>query len=151
MNNNRIYFPLFISLFNKKILIIGAGKIATRRVKVLLQFEPRITVIGEEISSELLEIQEKIVLYQREYKKQDLEDIDFVLVATNNANLNHMISIEARKKGILVNNASNQKDCDFFFPAILQDKDLIMGVCSSGKNPKKVKESMEKLREYWKE
>ena len=40
------YFPIFIDLSEKKILVIGAGKIARRRITVLCRFTPNLTVIA---------------------------------------------------------------------------------------------------------
>ena len=43
------YFPMFIDIEGKHILVVGAGKIALRRVQTLLQFRARIKVIAKEI------------------------------------------------------------------------------------------------------
>ena len=49
------YFPLFITLENKDVLVIGAGKVAERKVEKLLPFNPRITVVAKEIKSKFIE------------------------------------------------------------------------------------------------
>ena len=46
------YFPMFIDIEGKHILVVGAGKIALRRVQTLLQFRARIKVIAKEIPKE---------------------------------------------------------------------------------------------------
>ena len=46
------FFPVSIDLNNKNILVIGAGKIALRKVKTLLDYNCNITVITKEISEE---------------------------------------------------------------------------------------------------
>lgn len=40
------YFPLFIDLWKKKVLIVGAGEIARRRIRTLLPFQPEIVVVA---------------------------------------------------------------------------------------------------------
>ena len=52
-------FPLFVDLTEKKILVVGAGKIASRRVKTLLPFAGEITVEAPEAAEELLDLAEK--------------------------------------------------------------------------------------------
>ena len=42
------YFPLFIDLKNKKVLIIGAGKIARHKIDLLKEFEADITCISKD-------------------------------------------------------------------------------------------------------
>ena len=44
------YFPLFVDLEQKKIVVVGAGRIAERRIQTLLSFEAQITVIAPEAS-----------------------------------------------------------------------------------------------------
>ena len=59
---NSAFFPLFVDISEKKIVVIGGGAIATRRVKTLLSFEPQIVVVAPEVTGELeeLEKEEKI-------------------------------------------------------------------------------------------
>ena len=51
-----LYFPLFVDLTKKSIIVIGAGKIAARRVKSLLPFVGDMKVIAPEVSSEITEM-----------------------------------------------------------------------------------------------
>ena len=53
------YFPLFINLKEKEILVFGGGVIATRRVKALLPYEAVIKVVAPEISEELKQLAEE--------------------------------------------------------------------------------------------
>ena len=43
---NKRYFPLYVDLSDKNIVVVGGGTIATRRVKALLLFTRNITVIA---------------------------------------------------------------------------------------------------------
>ena len=47
------YFPMFIDLSDKKIVVVGGGNIATRRVRTLLQFTRNITAIAPKCTMEL--------------------------------------------------------------------------------------------------
>ena len=49
----RPYFPIFIDISEKKIQIIGGGRIALRRVKTLLAFTEKIQVISPQVSEAL--------------------------------------------------------------------------------------------------
>ena len=53
------YFPLFIDLEKKKITVIGAGTIASRRIRTLLNFGAQITVLAPEASEEVRKLAEK--------------------------------------------------------------------------------------------
>lgn len=91
----------------------------------------------------------KIVYRKRCFEERDLEGMDMVLAATDNAPLNHRITELCRAENIPVNNASCKEDCDFFFPAILQEDGLTIGVSSGGADHKKVEEVCERLRRFF--
>lgn len=144
------YFPLFINLKEKEIIVFGGGTIATRRVKSLLPYEAVIKVIAPEISEELKQLaaeNKNLTLEYRKYRPSELQKADFVLAATNDETVNTIISRECRHKEILVNVASDKEKCDFFFPGIVQQGDITVGITANGKNHKKAAEVTEKIRE----
>ena len=148
------YFPLFLSLEGKRIFIAGAGKIAARRAGVLLSFGAKLFITAPECSGEMAELlqgenSENLIYRKRDFEEGDLEGMDMVLAATDNTVLNHRITELCRAGKIPVNNASCREDCDFFFPAVVQDNGLTIGVSSGGRDHKKVAEACEKLRRFF--
>lgn len=137
MKNNG-FFPLFVDISEKKIVVIGGGAIATRRVNTLLSFGPQILVVAPEVTQRLekLEKEEKITIYHRTYQREDIYDAWMVLAATDDPKLNDGIYSVAKCLGALVNVASNQEKCDFHFPAVIRKEDYVIGVTGSGKNHK---------------
>ena len=135
---NSAFFPLFVDISEKKIVVIGGGAIATRRVKTLLPFEPQIVVVAPEVTGELeeLEKEEKITIFHREYQREDIYDAWMVLAATNDPELNNGIYSVAKCLGALVNVASNQEKCDFHFPGVIRKDPYVIGINGSGKDHK---------------
>ena len=43
------YFPLFVNLEGRRVLVVGGGKIAARRIRTLLEFGCEITVVAPEV------------------------------------------------------------------------------------------------------
>lgn len=93
----------------------------------------------------------EIVYRERRFEESDLEGMDMVLAATDDPVLNHRITELCKEKSIPVNNASCKKDCDFFFPAILHEDGLTIGVSSGGDDHKKVAETCAKLRRIFRD
>ncbi|RUM57451.1 MAG: bifunctional precorrin-2 dehydrogenase/sirohydrochlorin ferrochelatase [Persephonella sp.] len=132
------YFPLFIDLKDKNILIVGGGKVAERKIDVLLQFLPNITVITKEIKSERIkELYEKnkIRLKLKPFDMEDLKDRDLVIVAVDNIPLQEKIYRECVKRKIPVNSVDSLDFCSFIFPAIVREDDIVIGISTSGKAP----------------
>ena len=147
------YFPMFIDIEGKHILVVGAGKIALRRVQTLLQFRARIKVIAKEIPKEqkeafhLLVSEGKIVLEEKAFEESDLTEAFFlVLAATNVKKLNHEICMLCRKRKILANTATDRTDCDFYFPAVAVQEELVVGITGDGSDHRKVPETAARIR-----
>lgn len=149
-NREKKLFPLFTDLSEKKAVVFGAGIIATRRVKTLLSFIDKIWVIAPEASCEILTMAEKgeIVYQKKSYERKDLYDADIVLAATDDGKINEDIYSACKCLGILVNVASNQKKCDFHFPAVIEQDGVVIGINAGGKDHKKVKEIRQNLETY---
>ena len=137
------YFPMFIDISKWRILMVGGGKVAARRVETLTHFAADITVIAPEIEETLvqLEAEEKIRLFRKLFEEKDLleQEWDMVLAATDNPKLNEKIAIMCRERNIPVNRADCKEMCDFFFPSIVEKNGVVIGINSGGDNPGKVK------------
>lgn len=143
------FFPLFIDFTQKKAVVIGGGKIATRRIQTLLDFVGEITVIAPACTKEIEILYEKneILYQQKKYEKSDIKDADMVLAVTDDSALNEEIYKICKEKNILVNVASNQEKCDFRFPGILEYEDVVIGFNGCGKDHKKVRKVREMIQE----
>ena len=121
------YFPLFVDLTKREILVVGAGQIASRRIKTLCVFSKKITVIAPEASYAVQQLarQGDIRLLARPYIEGEIPPSTYlVLAATDCENVNKAVCEECRIKGILVNVCSDKELCDFYFPGIVKQEDL---------------------------
>ena len=143
------YFPLFIAVNQKHFLLVGAGAVAARRAEVLSRFDARLTVLAPDRCGEIAAMEKsgRLCWIEDVYTEVYLEDVDFVLVMTDDRAVNDRVVQDCRRRGIPVNNAGDQTQCDFFFPAILEKDDLTIGVTSGGRSPALVKKFCRKLRE----
>lgn len=154
MLQKNTYLPLYVDMKEKKILIYGAGKIAKRRIQVLTDFDAQVYVVAPRISDEVrvfLQGDGNLTIIEKEYTEGEIKSFDMVFAATNDETVNHNIYLECKKKQIPVNNASNQQECDFFFPAVIRDENLVIGITSGGTNHKKVRDMAAKIRAILKE
>ena len=99
------YFPLFVDLSEKKVYVIGAGTIAKRRIRSLVEFTDTLTVVAPEVNPELntMELDGKLSILRKRFEMQDIENADMVIAATNDHTLNNEIYAFCREQGIPVN------------------------------------------------
>ncbi|KMZ55493.1 precorrin-2 dehydrogenase/sirohydrochlorin ferrochelatase family protein [Dorea sp. D27] len=150
---DKAYFPMFVDISDKEIVVVGGGSIAVRRVKTLLLFSDHITVIAPGLHESLLDLEARgrIACLHRAYREGDISKAHIVLAATDNKELNRSIGEECNVLGqaygrkILFNTADDRTFCDFYFPAVVQSDDIVIGINSGGKNPAKVKEIRRRL------
>lgn len=147
------YFPFFVEIEGKKCLIAGGGTVAFRKALALMNYGPDLVVVAPKVISGLEQLTKKsggkLTWKCREFEESDLEDVDFVIAATSDEEVNRQISTGCRKRGIPVNVADMQEECSFIFPALIQEGDITVGISTGGNSPvlarylkKKIKESI---------
>lgn len=135
------FFPMFIDLSDKNIVVVGGGNLATRRVKTLLQFTRNITVIAPQMTAELQELG-KIGFIRanfRPVKRSDFEHAYMVIAATNERKLNEEIYRVCKQEGIYINVVDDKSKCDFCFPNVFLKEELVVGITASGLGQKKAR------------
>ena len=146
------FFPVSIDLNNKNVLVIGAGKIALRKIETLLNYNCNINVITKEVLEEKfleLEKNNKIKIFKnQEFEEKFLQDIFLVVVATNNEVLNKNISQLCMNKNILVNNITSKDDMNVRFMSIYEKNDIQIAISANG-NPKKAVEIKNKIKDIF--
>lgn len=133
------YFPFFINVSDKNILIAGAGKTAFRKAEILLSFGCRLTVVSPEIK-ENFSIFEKtypnsVTIINRQFRDTDIDGVFVVIAATDNPDVNSRISALCMERNIPVNVVDCPDLCTFIFPSIVKQDDLVCGISSGGKSP----------------
>ncbi len=131
------YFPMFVNLEGKRVVVVGGGKVASRKVEKLLPFEPRIRVIAPKITHYIhsLAKEGKIELLKRRVRLKDLRDAFMVIVAVDDLRLQKKIYGFCVKMGIHCNAVDTPDFCTFLFPALVVRGNLVIGVSTSGKVP----------------
>ncbi len=143
------WFPLFVNLAGKKIVAVGGGRIALRRIRVLAEFTESITVVAPELHPELLPLEEAGTLrvLRKPYEPADLEGADLVLAATNAPEVDRAVREDCVRLGIPVNIAGDRSLSDFYFPGIARKDNVVVGVTAGGRDHAEAKRVTEEIRE----
>ena len=139
------YFPLMISLADKKVLIVGAGAAAKYKIRSLADAGADLTVLAPELSPEAEQFVDKMRVLRKEYEQGDAEGFDIVVAATNNSAVNEQVINEAKSAGALVCSGEKPKTGDFIFPAILRKKDYQVAISTDGRDPHAAHELKKKI------
>lgn len=127
------FLPISINVTNKKILLIGGGKVATHKASIIARFiTDNVTVISPDFTSEIRQL--PFTFIEKNYDKNDLKDFFLVYVCTGDHELNRQIKADAEELGILTSVCDAPLLCDFVSPAIFKQEHLTIAVSSNAQN-----------------
>jgi siroheme synthase-like protein len=131
------YYPILLNIEGRKCLVVGGGKVALRKVKVLLEHGANVEVVSPVFCSEInqLAADGAIRAIQRDYKSENLQHAFIAIAATDDAKTNKRVASEARRRGVLTNVVDDPKKSDFIVPSYFERGDIIIAVSTSGRSP----------------
>ena len=142
-----------LNLEGKKIIIIGGGNEAEKRIKSILNEKCEISIISDSINEQ---ISNWVKIKKIKLKKQKIENLkfiselkpDIIITTTNDKKINQKIITYAKKKKIIVYSSDNPDDSDFSNAAIIDfEKTIQIAIFTGGRSPamsKKIKSKSEK-------
>jgi len=149
------YYPVFLDIAGKPVVVIGGGNIAHVKVVGLLKAGAEVTVVSPELNAEMaaLSAQGRFHHFERDYEPGDLEGYTLAFVATDDRSVNSTVADEGKARKVWVNAVDDPPYCDFIMPGIAQKGDLIIAISTSGRSPamaRKMREEIEKfLTDDW--
>lgn len=145
------YYPVSLALENKKCLVVGAGKVALRKVKRLLECGAKILVISPEVDLSLkaLAKEKKIILKRRKFNLKDLNGAYLAIASTDDHGLNSTISSYCRKKNILINVVDCPGKCNFILPSVFRRGNLTISASTDGISPALAKKIRQGLKQRY--
>jgi precorrin-2 dehydrogenase/sirohydrochlorin ferrochelatase len=143
------YYPAFLDLQGAHCLVVGGGQVGERKVKTLLACGAEVRLVSPELTPFLEEAvnQGRVRLLAAEFTPSQLEGVFLVIGATDDPEVNRLISAEARSRSLLCNIVDRPGECNFILPSVLSRGDLTVAVSTGGRSPalaKKIREDLEK-------
>jgi siroheme synthase-like protein len=142
------HYPIFLDLRHQPVLVVGAGKVALRKARGLLEAGARVTVVAPEFQPEFESLPVRMIA--RRFRASDVAGAVLVFAATDDRRTNHRVGLAARGKGIFSNIADSAAECDFVVPARVVRGSLQIAVSTGGENPRLAAELRKRLEEILK-
>ena len=130
-----------LDIAQRKILIVGAGNVAKRRLKKILESSKdiKINIVSPNFDREVKLIfarETNVKFFERKFRFSDLRNIDIVIACTNDKALNQEISKICYEKKIFVNNASDQSLSTIHFTSNIKINKIIeLNLNTGGQSP----------------
>lgn len=142
------HFPVFIDSRDQKVLVVGGGNIATRRIKTLENFDFDITVVSPEVTPYIRDLVDKgrAVWIEDTYSDDYIESQAIVLACTDDREANRKAGERAKAVSALVSVCDVKEECNFYFPAIAVNDELTVGITGSGESHRTISKAAAWLR-----
>ncbi len=130
-------YPIILALHGRRAVVIGGGAVAERKVRGLRDAGARVTVISPDVSDDLAQLARDgaIDWEARLFTFGDCKDAALAFAATDDVGVNAAVVVDARKHGVLVNDASDAPRGDFVTPAVHRSGPLTVTIDSGGLSP----------------
>ena len=131
------YLPVFLKVEDRPCLVVGGGKVAARKVRLLAKAGASITLVSPTVCNEVAAAVEQGTVrhVERGFQDEDLADVVLVIAATDDEELNRSVSELAKEQRIPVNVVDSPALCSFIMPSIIDRSPVQVAVSTGGASP----------------
>lgn len=131
------FLPLFFQLRGQRVLLVGGGKVALRKARLLTRAGASVRCVSPEIDHELAQMLERSggEWRMQNYDTEQLAGVLLAVAATPDEAVNRRVAEDAAARGVPVNVVDTPELCSFVFPSIVDRSPLVIGISSSARSP----------------
>ncbi|MGY1855202.1 uroporphyrinogen-III C-methyltransferase [Modestobacter sp. SYSU DS0290] len=127
-------YPVGLRLAGRRVVVVGGGQVAHRRVAGLLEARALVTVVSPEVTPalEALVAPGSVTWHPRRYVRGDLDGAWYAVAATDDPDVNAAIAEEAERARVFCARADDRSASSAWTPAVGRQGDLVVGVHGGG-------------------
>jgi precorrin-2 dehydrogenase/sirohydrochlorin ferrochelatase len=135
--SSRSYYPLSVDLRNKKVVVVGGGGVAERKVQGLLSAGAQVKLVSPEVTETLGKMASDGLIdhVARAFVPEDLDKVWLVIAATDDTEVQELVYNEALSQRIFCNVVDLPEFCSFIVPSVVRRGDLCLSISTGGKSP----------------
>jgi siroheme synthase-like protein len=147
------YFPLFVKLESRRVVVIGTGLYAGQIIMALNKSGARVVVVAEFVNKTFQELCSKpgIELIISPYESNYVSEALFVVNSSHDLKINSVVYNDCQKAGVLCHTVSDPALSDFSLPETLRRGDLQIAVCTDNKCRAYERHIVKKLERFFEE
>ncbi len=137
------HLPIMLKLKGRRVVVVGGGEVAARRVAALVDAGAKVTVIAPAVDRRITDGPAEPI--ERGYHAGDLEGAFAVVIASDDAAANDQAAAEAAERGVLTNRADEPDAGDFTIPAHRRHGPLTITASTDGISAAAARQIIEEL------
>jgi precorrin-2 dehydrogenase len=137
VKKNYPYYPIFLDIEGRNVVIIGGGNVCARKAETMMNYGARVTVISPQFTGEIEKwaADGALQIRRKTYEESDLDGANIVIASTDDEAVNTQIASDCRRRRIPVNVVDVTHLCEFIVPAIIEKGSIQIAVSTGGKSP----------------
>lgn len=130
-------WPVNLLVAGRRVVVVGAGAVAARKVRSLLDLDAEVVVVAPRVVDELRAgaVAGRLRLEERAFVPSDLDDAWLVVTATDDPEVNRAVAEAAEARRLWVNAADDPAHCSFTLLSVVRRADLLVAVGTGGRSP----------------
>ena len=129
--------PLFLNGKHINCLVVGAGNVALRKLEVLVASGARCRVVAKSVIPDVSNMLDtnNIPFRKGEFKESDISDVNLVIAATNNSEVNAQIRKACDRSNVWINAVDDRENSSVLFPSIVDRSPVMVAISTQGRSP----------------
>ena len=130
-------YPVQLVVTGRRCVVVGAGRIAARKIDALLAAGADVHVIAPDVGDEVRAWAGagRLVVSEREFEPTDLEDAWLATTATGVPAVDHAVFEAGEARRVWVNSADDPANCSFTLTSVVRQGDLVVTIGTGGRSP----------------
>jgi siroheme synthase-like protein len=137
MSQPRALFPMMVNLEGRKCVVVGAGRVASRKIAELLKCGAKVVVISPRAAPTVQRYVSSgaLIWRRRIFSSRDVEGAFLAVAATGSPQVNQAVFSACAAHGVLCNAVDEPEHCHFYYPAVVRRGALQIAISTGGRSP----------------
>jgi siroheme synthase-like protein len=129
--------PVNLLVRGRKVVVVGAGRIAARKIEPLLDLGAHVVVVAPAVGPEVRGWADagRCTLAERAFQTSDLDDAWLALTATDDPAVNTAVFAAGEAARVWVNSADDPANCSWTMLSVIRRADLVVAIGTGGRSP----------------
>ena len=144
------FYPVSLDVTNRPCLVVGAGPVAARKARALVECGAIVTVVAPSLGKDMEDLEPLLhALERRPYRPGDASAFRLVVTATGRPDVDGAVYGDAEAAGVWVNSADDPAHCSFILPAVHRDGAVTVSVSTGGLSPALASWLRDRIADQW--
>jgi siroheme synthase-like protein len=130
-------YPVNLLVRGRRCVVVGAGRIAARKIEALLDAGAEVHVVAPRVGDEVRAWRDagRVTVSERDFAPADLDGAWLATAATDDAVANRAVFDAGEARHVWVNSADDPDNCSFTLMSVVRRGDLVVTIGTAGRSP----------------